>query len=471
MAYRQAGLAPPAYILWADGPGEAMQAVDFLRTPPRVLWRFAAALAILGAALWLGLALVVVNHIVVIPTDGDFVAFAATLSAFIIVLGSLRPVPVSPRRTHRPRPREIIAWVASLAIIALQPAFYGSLLDLGARNLGPWATAGVLVVAAAFGALPGLVLAARAHFAYRELPPALRNLGRGVSVGAQLLRARDEAWATFRQQILFASWSDRLPIQGRRNAHALAFRDDSAGVFPPDALRSAAGPGGRSGGTHLFSDWLARIFEPMPMQDAPFHHLDGIEDATRAAAVECSASAEGPVAFARIAFHLDRLYPFRGIAVAVWPATRVALDGEERLHSDHGPALAWRDGTAVYLWHGRLIDADLVEDSRPLSLTRIALERDPNRRRVLIERYGLGRYLLECGAAEIQHDECGRLYRLEQRLDEPIVAVRVVNHTPHPDGTFEEFWLRVPPSTRTAREAVAWTFGLSPEEYDPIMQS
>ena len=70
-----------------------------------------------------------------------------------------------------------------------------------------------------------------------------------------------------------------------------------------------------------------------------------------------------------------------------------------------------------------------------------------------------------------QCDRCGALYWLDQRFDEPIVAVRVINHTPHADGSFEEFWLRVPPSMQTAREAVAWTFGLSPEEYDPVLES
>ena len=469
LAYREAGLDPPARILWADGPSEALQAVAFLRTPPRILWRFALALAVLGAVVWVGLVLAIAEHLVTAPTNGDFITFAATLTAFVIVLGSLRPVPVPPGIHPVPRHREILAWIASFAIIVLQPVCCGALLRLGTLD-NPLALLAGLVLSAVLGSLPGLLLAARVYAVYRVLPPYLQTIGPGVPVGGHLRRARDASWAPFRQQILFASWSDRLPAQGRRNAHALAFRDDAAGVFAADALRRA--PGSRQGGgTPLLSDWLARVFEPTPAPEAPFHHLDGIEDATRAAAVECAGTGVGALSFARIAFHLDRLYPFRGIAVAVWPAIRVALDGEERLHSDRGPALAWADGTAVYLWHGRLIDADLVEDSSPLTRTRIALERDPNRRRVLIDRFGLGRYMLECGATELQHDACGTLYRLEQRLDEPIVAVRVVNHTPHPDGTFEEFWLRVPPPTRTAREAVAWTFGLSPDAYDPVLQS
>jgi hypothetical protein len=474
VAYRQAGLAPPKHILWADGPQEAMQAVAFLRTPPRVLWRFAALLAVVGAAAWVGLALAIAHHLIAAPTNGDVVAFAATLSAFVVVLGSLRPVPIPPRLVAVPRHREIIAWGAALLIIALQPVACATLLQLGATDLSPPALIGVLILAGALGALPGLLLAARVYAVHRVLPPHLKNIGPAVPAGGALRRARDEAWAPFRQQILYAAWSDRLPTRGRRNAHALAFRDEPAGVFPPDGSLRALGTR-EDTSAPLFSDWLARVFEPRLSWEAPSHHLDGVEDATRAAAVACTGTGTGTgdaaLAFAGLAFYLDRLYPFQGIAVAAWPATHVALDGEERLHSDHGPALAWRDGTAVYLWHGQLVDADLIDDGRPPTLSRIALEREPNRRRVLIERFGLGRYMSQCGATEIHRDACGVLYRLDQRLDEPIIAVRVANATPGPDGVFEEFWLRVPPSMRTATEAVAWTFGLSPEEYTPLLQS
>lgn len=470
LAYREAGLAPPARIVWVDGPTEAMQAVAFLRTPPLVLWRFAAALAVLGALGWIGLAVVITQRLVATPTNGDVVAFAATLSAFIVVLGSLRPVPAWPKLAPSPRHREMLAWGAAIGIIALQPACCAALLGLTGQALPPAGLLAVLPLAGLLGALPGLLLAARVYAVWRTLPPDLQRLAPAAPVGYQLRRARDEAWAPFRQQILYAAWADRLPTRGRRNADALAFRDDPSSAFAPDASRRALSSSG-SGETHLLSDWLVRVFEPRPQPEGPSCHLDGIEDATRAAAVDCFGSGAAALAFSQLAFHLDRLYPYREVAVAVWPATTVRHDAEERLHGEHGPALAWGDGTAVYLWHGQLIDADLVEDSRPLSLSRIAFERDPGRRRVLIERFGLGRFMLECGAIELQRDRCGILYRLEQRIDEPILAVRVRNHTPHPDGSVEEFWLRVPPTTRTAREAVAWTFGLDADEYDPAWQS
>ena len=50
--------------------------------------------------------------------------------------------------------------------------------------------------------------------------------------------------------------------------------------------------------------------------------------------------------------------------------------------------------------------------------------------------------------------------------DEPLRVVEVVNSTPEPDGTYRRYLLRVPPTTRTAREAVAWTFGFDdPQQY------
>ena len=52
-----------------------------------------------------------------------------------------------------------------------------------------------------------------------------------------------------------------------------------------------------------------------------------------------------------------------------------------------------------------------------------------------------------------------------------VVMVEVVNSTPEPDGTSRTYWLRVPPATRTAKEGVAWTFGLTAETYEPERQT
>jgi len=96
-------------------------------------------------------------------------------------------------------------------------------------------------------------------------------------------------------------------------------------------------------------------------------------------------------------------------------------------------------------------------------------------RRVLVERFGEERLVREGGAELLDSDVVGRLWRREidpprrwiGRREEPVVMVEVQNSTPEPDGTRKTYYLRVPPNLRTAREAVAWTFGLSGSQYRP----
>ena len=90
----------------------------------------------------------------------------------------------------------------------------------------------------------------------------------------------------------------------------------------------------------------------------------------------------------------------------------------------------------------------------------------------MLEHYGHDRYIVDSGAEPVQQDEAGRLWRVNMPAgDEPIAMVEVVNATAEPDGTHRTYWLRVPPHLRTAKDAVAWTFGLTGEEYRPQVQT
>jgi len=95
----------------------------------------------------------------------------------------------------------------------------------------------------------------------------------------------------------------------------------------------------------------------------------------------------------------------------------------------------------------------------------ITAERNAEVRRVMLERYGQARYIRESGAQVVHRDDWGTLYRAELVDDEPLVMVNVLNATPEPDGSYHDFFLRVPPTVRTALEAVAWTFDMKPQEY------
>ncbi|HEX2314697.1 MAG TPA: hypothetical protein VHJ17_13230 [Thermomonospora sp.] len=180
---------------------------------------------------------------------------------------------------------------------------------------------------------------------------------------------------------------------------------------------------------------------------------------------------------------LGRLDGLEGLSEAArtagwwWPYERAVIvcerpvelhrDEPGRLHRGDGPAVSFPDGFALHAWRGMPIPADFIQTLTTLTADRIRREENAELRRVMLEYYGYDRYLADVGAKPLHRDETGVLWRIDLPDDEPVVMVEVVNSTPEPDGSYRTYYLRVPPATRTAREGVAWTFGLSEEEYQP----
>jgi hypothetical protein len=158
-----------------------------------------------------------------------------------------------------------------------------------------------------------------------------------------------------------------------------------------------------------------------------------------------------------------------GVCFICEPPIVFKRDDLGRLHSENGSALQFRDGQSLYSWHGTTVPRDMIET--PVTVGRINTQWNAELRRVMIERYGMVKYLKDSGAIKVHEDECGVLYRKEFVDDEPLVMVKVKNSTAEPDGTFRDYFLRVPPSIATAREAVAWTFEMRPSEYKPKNQT
>ncbi|WP_411080280.1 DUF6745 domain-containing protein [Streptomyces sp. cmx-18-6] len=164
-----------------------------------------------------------------------------------------------------------------------------------------------------------------------------------------------------------------------------------------------------------------------------------------------------------------------------WPYERavVICERPEVLHRDEagrldhgeGPALAYRDGFALYAWRGMPVPAAFLEELAALTPQRIRTEENAELRRVMLEYYGYDRFLTESGAEPVHRDETGVLWRIALDGDEDVVMVEVVNSTPEPDGTHRTYWLRVPPTTGTAKDGVAWTFGLDGGAYAPVRQT
>jgi hypothetical protein len=179
----------------------------------------------------------------------------------------------------------------------------------------------------------------------------------------------------------------------------------------------------------------------------------------------------------------DEPGPLEGVAAVAraagwwWPYERAVVTAERpvELHRDEagrldrgdGPALAFPDGFTLHAWRGMPVPAVFLEQLAGLTPDRIRAEENAELRRVMLEHFGYERYLDESGARPLHRDETGVLWRIDLPDDEPVVMVEVVNSTPEPDGTSRTYWLRVPPQTATAREGVAWTFGLDAQTYVP----
>ena len=147
------------------------------------------------------------------------------------------------------------------------------------------------------------------------------------------------------------------------------------------------------------------------------------------------------------------------------------VDGQNRPHCEDGPFCAWRDGTALWAWHGVRVPAWVITNPERVTVAHIHKEQNAEIRRVLLERYGYERFVLDSGAKAVHSDDFGTLYRTEFPDDEPLVCVSVLNSTPEPDGSTKRYARRVPPDTATAHAAVAWSFGLKPSEYRPVIES
>ncbi|MFE6768961.1 DUF6745 domain-containing protein [Streptomyces griseus] len=174
---------------------------------------------------------------------------------------------------------------------------------------------------------------------------------------------------------------------------------------------------------------------------------------------------------AEVARNAGWWWPYENAVVISERPDVLHRDEAGRLDHGEGPALAYGDGFALHAWRGMPVPAAFLAELSSLTPERIRAEENAELRRVMLEYYGYDRYLAESGAEPVHRDETGILWRIALDGDEDVVMVEVVNSTPEPDGTHRTYWLRVPPATRTAKDGVAWTFGLEGAVYAPVRQT
>ena len=106
-----------------------------------------------------------------------------------------------------------------------------------------------------------------------------------------------------------------------------------------------------------------------------------------------------------------------------------------------------------------------------ITVDEILAESNSALRHVLLERFGLERFFSEANAQvlDIDRDAGGerKLLRVPIAGDEDLVCVLV-----HCPSTGRRYILRVPPTMKTCREAIAWTAGFdNPGLYRPLIET
>lgn len=192
----------------------------------------------------------------------------------------------------------------------------------------------------------------------------------------------------------------------------------------------------------------------------------------------------------RLLRHVQLFYPFvtaflSGLwlviptewALLLVPRPRMRL-AERQLHCASGPAAWWPGGRKFWFWHGAQSTRAVIEYPERITLPQIDRQWDPAVRRLMMERYGLGRWVRDSSASvvdEITFDHPvhgvrgARLFRCSHELyRRPLCYVECINSTPDADGSHRRYLLAVNPrryrgrAGRCALAALASTWRVSP---------
>jgi hypothetical protein len=142
---------------------------------------------------------------------------------------------------------------------------------------------------------------------------------------------------------------------------------------------------------------------------------------------------------------------------------------EGKLHRSNGPAVETPSG-AMYFWRGVFINTPLwkASDKPEFTLQDVLEIRNVEIRRSILEKVGFGRF--EAAATVIntgRGDFTGCvLYELqdpnESGRDSRIRFLKLKNSTPEEDGTYKDYYLRVPPDIKTVPAGIKWSFDVKP---------
>lgn len=142
----------------------------------------------------------------------------------------------------------------------------------------------------------------------------------------------------------------------------------------------------------------------------------------------------------------------------------IKTDADDRLHCENGPSVVWGEYREFH-WRGIQVPEEWIMDTGNVDIALCFNHENVEQRRSLCEIIGWARVLEKANTKLIQQDKFGELLEVDLPDAESSRFVKVTC------GTGRIFALPVPEDMQTAHEAVAWTYGLTPEEYNPEIRT
>lgn len=136
--------------------------------------------------------------------------------------------------------------------------------------------------------------------------------------------------------------------------------------------------------------------------------------------------------------------------------SKIKFDEQGRTHCETGPAIEYRDGFGVYIWHGQRVPGWWITNPEKLSEKEFLHHENAEMRRVACEIVGWSTVLERMNSVIIDEDGDPFIGTLVE-VDIPEIGkerfLKVLC------GTKREFAMPVPPNMKTALEAQAWMQG------------
>jgi hypothetical protein len=122
-------------------------------------------------------------------------------------------------------------------------------------------------------------------------------------------------------------------------------------------------------------------------------------------------------------------------------------------------------------WQGVRIEERVFLRPETITVDEILGENNAERRRVLVDRFGVSRFMNESNAVVLDEDtDPGgkrQLLRVELKDDEALVTLSCIC-----PSTGRQYFLRVPPAVSSCHQAAAWIAGFDdPDQYHPILET